>query len=94
MGASDISNFQVRADGTAMLLLDPATVRVLVDEARARKKNPAALGVAMMRDALEDAIDLRDAKRVMARIRAGKEKTTPWRKVKAGLGLSNTKLSR
>ena len=87
MGASEISNFQVRADGTALILLDPATVRVLVDEARARKKNPAAFGVAMMREALEDAIDLRDAKRVMARIKAGKETTTPWRKVKADLGL-------
>ena len=87
MGASEISNFQVRADGTALILLDPATVRVLVDEARARKKNPAAFGVAMMREALDDAIDLRDAKRIMARIKAGKEKTTPWRKVKADLGL-------
>lgn len=87
MDASEISDFQVRADGTALILLDPGTVRVLVDEARARKKSPAAFGVAMMREALEGAIDLRDAKRVMARIKAGKEKTTPWRKVKSDLGL-------
>lgn len=87
MGASEISNFQVRPDGTALILLDPATVRVLVEEAKARRKNPAVFGVAMMREALEDAIDLRDAKRVMARIKAGKEKATLWPKVKTDLGL-------
>lgn len=67
--------FNLQADGAAYLRLDPVTVRVLVDEARARKKTPAALAVAMMRDALEDAIDLRDAKRVMARVKSGREKT-------------------
>ena len=67
--------FNLQADGAAYLRLDPGTVRVLVDEARARKKTPAALAAAMMRDALEDAIDLRDAKRVMERVKSGKEKT-------------------
>ena len=87
MGASDIGNFQVRADGTALILLDPATVRVLVDQARAAKKAPAALAAKLLQEALEDAVDLRDARRTLARIQSGAEKTTPWRKVKADLGL-------
>lgn len=87
MGASDISNFQVRADGTAFILLDPATVRVLIDQARTSKKAPAALAAKLLQEALEDATDLRDARRTLARIKSGEEKTTPWRKVKANLGL-------
>ena len=88
MGASDISNFQMRADGTAFMLLDPVTARMLVDLARTSKKSPATLVIKLLKDALEDAADLRDAHRTLSRIKSGKEKTTPWRKVKAGLGLS------
>ena len=87
LSASQISKLQVRADGTALMLLDPVTVRVLVDQARASKKNPAALAVKMLKDALENATYLRDARRTLSRIKSGKEKTTPWRKSKVVLGL-------
>lgn len=87
MGARDVSNFQMRADGAAFVLLDPATVRVLVDQARTSRKSPAILAAKLLQDALDDAADVRDARRTLARIKSGEEKTTPWRKVKADLGL-------
>ena len=79
--------FDVRSDGSAMVRLDPATVSELVKEARTSRTAPAVLVAALLRDALEDAADLRDAKRTLARVKSGVEKTIPWRKVKADLGL-------
>lgn len=51
------------------------------------RKAPAALVAALLRDALEDAADFRDAKRTLARVKSGVEKAIPWRKVKADRGL-------
>ena len=65
----------VRADGTATIDLDAATVRVLLKQARTARQPAAQLATSLLRDALEDAIDLRDARRVLSRIDAGKEMT-------------------
>ena len=77
--------FDLRPDGSAIVRLDPATVRVLVREAKSSRKAPAALVSALLRDALEDAADRRDARRTLARVKSGAEATVPWRKVKAEL---------
>lgn len=77
MGSSDVSEKQplrVNVDGTATILLDPATVTVLVREAKTSRKTPAALAAAVLREALEDLADARDARRVLADIKAGREK--------------------
>ena len=68
-------NLSIRADGTASIDLDAATVRVLVKQAKTARKPAAALAASLLRDALEDAIDLRDARRVLSRVNAGTEKT-------------------
>ncbi len=36
---------------------------------------------------LEDRIDLEDAKKILAKIKRGREKTIPWKQVKKQLGL-------
>ncbi len=77
MGSSDISttqSLQLNNDGTATILLDPATVTVLVREAKTLRKTPAALAAKVLREALEDLADARDARRVLANIKAGREK--------------------
>ena len=68
-------DIQVRNDGSATLILDPATVTVLVREAKTTRKSPASLAVTALREALQDMADARDAKRVLARIKSGREKT-------------------
>jgi predicted DNA-binding protein len=70
-----LKNLSIRADGTASIELDAATVRVLVKQAKTARKPAATLAASLLRDALEDAIDLRDARRVLARVKAGTEKT-------------------
>ena len=75
--------FDLRSDGSAIVRLDPVTVSVLVKEAKTSRKAPAALVSALLRDALEDAADLRDARRTLARVKSGAEAMVPWRKVKA-----------
>ena len=77
MGSSGVSAkqpLQVNIDGTATILLDPATVTVLVREAKTSRKPPAALAAIVLREALEDLADARDARRVLADIKAGREK--------------------
>lgn len=73
-GSGSTKDMQLNNDGTASILLDPVTVNVLVREAKTSRKSPAALAVAILREALEDAIDARDARRTMVRIKAGREK--------------------
>ena len=68
-------NLSIRADGTASIDLDAATVRALIKQAKTSRKPAAALAVSLLRDALEDAIDLRDAHRVLSRVNVGTEKT-------------------
>ena len=76
MGSVEASkNLSIRADGTACIDLDAATVRALVKQAKTSRKPAAALAASLLRDALEDAIDLRDARRVLSRVNAGTEKT-------------------
>ena len=70
-----LKNLNLRADGTASFDLDAATVRVLVKQARTARKPAAVLAASLLRDALEDAIDLRDARCVLSRVNAGTEKT-------------------
>ena len=77
MGSSGVSvkqALQVNIDGTATILLDPATVTFLVREAKTSRKSPAALAAIVLREALEDLADARDARRVLADIKAGREK--------------------
>lgn len=77
MGSSSDSGKQalrVNNDGTATILLDSATVTELVREAKISRKSPAALACAVLREALEDLADARDARRVLAAIKAGREK--------------------
>ena len=68
-------DIQVNSDGSATLVLDPATVTVLVREAKTIRKSAATLAVTALREALEDMADARDARRVLARIKSGREKT-------------------
>ena len=83
-----LKNLSIRADGTASIDLDAATVRVLVKQAKTARKPPAVLAASLLRDALEDAIDLRDARRVLSRVNAGTEKTVSAQAVfrRNGLG--------
>ena len=77
MGSSGVSvkqALQVNNDGTATFLLDPATVTVLVREAKASREAPAAIAAALLREALEYLADARDARRVVTNIKAGREK--------------------
>jgi len=76
MGSVETSkSLSVRADGTASIDLDAATVRILLKQAKSVRKPAAALAATLLREALEDAIDLRDARRVLLRVKAGTEKT-------------------
>lgn len=70
-----LKNLTIRADGTASIELDAATVHVLVTQAKTARKSAASLAASLLREALEDAIDLRDARRVLARVKARTEKT-------------------
>ena len=75
-GVETSKNLSIRADGTASIDLDADTVRVLVKQAKTARKPAAVLAASLLREALEDAIDLRDARRrVLARVNAGTEKT-------------------
>ena len=65
----------VVAAGDSARQQQTATVRVLVKQAKTARKPAAVLAASLLRDALEDAIDLRDARRVLARVNAGTEKT-------------------
>ena len=76
MGSVEASkNLSIRADGTASIDLDAATVRALIKQAKTSRKPAAALAASLLREALENAIDLRDARRVLSRVNAGTEKT-------------------
>ena len=75
MGSESTKEIQVNSDGSATILLDAATVTVLVREAKTIRKSPTALAVTALREALEDMADARDARRVLARIKSGREKT-------------------
>ena len=75
MGGESTKDIQVNSDGSATILLDAATVSVLVREAKTTRKSPTALAVTALREALEDMADARDARRVLARIKSGREKT-------------------
>ena len=68
-------NLSVRADGTAGIDLDAATARILLKQAKTARKPAGALAATLLREALEDAIDLRAARRVLLRVEAGTEKT-------------------
>ena len=74
-GGESTTDIQVNSDGSATILLDAATVTVLVREAKTTRKSPTALAVTALREALEDMADARDARRVLARIKSGREKT-------------------
>lgn len=82
-----ILNLSIHPDGTASIKLDALTVGVLVSEAKTCRKPAGELAALLLREALEDARDLRDARRVLARVKSGKEATVPWSQVKAELGL-------
>ena len=60
---------------------------IVVDFPAPPAKTTIELPPSALRDALEDAIDLRDAVEMMARIDAGNESTVPWENVKVRLGL-------
>ncbi len=70
-----LETLSIRADGTASIELDAATVRVLVRQAKTSRKPAAALATSLLREALEDATDLRDARRTLSQINTGKQKT-------------------
>ena len=70
-----LKNLTLRADGTASIDLDADTVRVLLKQAKTARKPAAVLAAKLLREALEDALDLHDARRVLSRINAGTEKT-------------------
>ena len=74
-------NLSIRADGTASIDLDAATVRALIKQAKTSRKPAAALAASLLRDVLEDAIDLRDARRVLSRVNTGTEKTVSTEEV-------------
>lgn len=73
-GGGSTKGMQLNDDGTASILLDPVTVNVLIREAKTSRKSPAALATKILREALEDAVDARDARRILADIKAGREK--------------------
>ena len=87
VAASIKKNLSIHRDGTATIKLDALTVGVLVSEAKTCRKPAGELAALLLREALEDARDLRDARRVLTRVKSGKETTVPWRQVKAELGL-------
>ena len=67
--------------------MKPLVGAIIVDFSETPGKPAAELPAYALREALEDAIDLRDAVEVMARIDAGQEFTIPWKDVKVQLGL-------
>ncbi len=74
-GGSSTKGLQVNSDGKATILLDPVTVQVLIREAKNSRKSVATFAVATLREAIEDMADAREARRILARIKAGREKT-------------------
>ncbi len=82
-----VKSMSVHPDGTASIRLDASTVSVLVKEAKTCRKPAAELAALLLLEALEDARDIRDARRVLKRVQSGKEATFPWSQVKAELGL-------
>ena len=50
-------------------------MHALIKQAKTSRKPAAALAASLLREALENAIDLRDARRVLSRVNAGTEKT-------------------
>ena len=81
------STLDVQSDGTAYVRLDPVTVRVLVDEARASKKGPAELIKQAIDDWRERAADKRTLARLKKRGPTNPADAVPWQKVKKDLGL-------
>lgn len=74
-GGGSTKGVEVNSDGTATILLDPLTVQVLMREAKSSRKSMATFAVATLREAMEDMADAREARRILARIKAGREKT-------------------
>lgn len=62
------ANFDVQADGTAYVRLDPVTARVLAAEARASKKGPSQL----IRQAIDAWREREFDRKALARIRKRK----------------------
>ena len=67
-GTTGSANFDVQADGTAYVRLDPVTVRLLEDASRASKKGPAQL----IKQAIEDWREREFDRKALARIKKRK----------------------
>ncbi len=81
------AKFDVQADGTAYVRLDPDTVRVLADASRTSKKGPAQLIKQAIDAWREREFDRKAIARLKKRGPTNPADAVPWQQVKKDLGL-------